>query len=325
MKPQSIKFIIFINIIAIGLIFQAAAFCLTLQDNPVEVGNVRWGRDLDEALQQSRQTGRPIILFFQEIPGCIGCQTFGSEVLTNPLLVEAIEDEFLPVLVYNNRMGGSDEALLQRFGEPAWNFQVIRFLDAQGRDIIPREDKIWTLAGVATRMIESLQAVGRTAPLYLQALALENDTVNHALAGFAMACFWTGEYKLGKIDGVVRTEAGWYDHREVTLVTYHKGVIGIDELVARAAGEQCAQRVYLPAGETIAESRLEKKVFKPDAYKVASPLDQKKQLEKWSWLLSLPGLTPMQKTKLNSLAPDDHAAALAWLSPRQRKILQDSE
>lgn len=37
---------------------------------------------------------------------------------------------------------------------------------------------------------------------------------------FAQSCFWTGEMKLGQIEGVVRTEAGYLKGREVTLVDY---------------------------------------------------------------------------------------------------------
>ena len=165
----------------VAIIYSSDAFCFNGNDNPIEAGHVRWGRDLDAALRQSRHTGKPVFLFFQEIPGCIGCRTFGSEVLTDPLLVKAIEDEFIPVLVYNNRMGGNDEELLRRFGEPGWNFQVIRFLDADCRDIIPREDKVWTLAGVAARMIETLNVVGRTVPVYLHTLA--GTTESHPSTG----------------------------------------------------------------------------------------------------------------------------------------------
>lgn len=96
---------------------------------------------------------------------------FGLEVLTNPRLVRAIEEEFIPMLVYNNRSSGMDLALLKRYREPAWNFQVIRFLDANGRDIIPRKDRVWTTRGVARRMVATLEAVGRPSPAYLEDLA----------------------------------------------------------------------------------------------------------------------------------------------------------
>ena len=228
-------------------------------DDPVEAGDVEWGRNLDAALQKSGITGTPVFVLFQEIPGCIGCQTFGSEVLTNPLLVEAIETLFIPVLVYNNRPGTPDQKWLQRYSEPAWNYQVIRFLDGDGSDIIPRKDRVWSIWGVASRMIDVLEKQGRVVPQYLTALMLEHDRANHGKIGFAMACFWTGEYQLGKVDGVVATEAGWYDNREVTLVTYHKKLISLNALVQYASSVRCAQRVYPLPGDQIDRNRFESK------------------------------------------------------------------
>ena len=120
----------------------------------------------------SKQLGtKPVLVLFQEVPGCSGVRKFGREVLTNPSLVKAIENEFHPVLIYNNKRNGMDEKLLERFKEPAWNYQVIRFLDAEGRDIIPRKDRVWTLGGVAFRMMEALAAAGRQIPEYLSDLA----------------------------------------------------------------------------------------------------------------------------------------------------------
>ena len=160
------KFITTLIILSIGM----TAFGGEARNNPIEVGDVRWGRDLDAAFEHSAKTGKPVLVLFQEIPGCAGVQEFGREVLTNPLLVEAIENEFFPVLVYNNRKGGLDEKHLKRFQEPAWNYQVIRFLDAEGRDIIPRKDRIWTTSGVASRMIEALKTSNRPVPQYLKSL-----------------------------------------------------------------------------------------------------------------------------------------------------------
>ena len=34
-----------------------------------ELGNVKWGRDLDAARAKSAETGKPILLLFQEVPG----------------------------------------------------------------------------------------------------------------------------------------------------------------------------------------------------------------------------------------------------------------
>lgn len=41
----------------------------SLGDEPVELGLVKWGRDLDAALVQAESSKKPVLLLFQEIPG----------------------------------------------------------------------------------------------------------------------------------------------------------------------------------------------------------------------------------------------------------------
>ncbi len=161
------KSLIILIILLAGGIAQASEAI----DNPIEVGHVRWGRDFQAALQNSADTGKPVLVLFQEIPGCSGVRKFGREVLTNPDIVKAIETEFIPMLVYNNRNSGMDRELLERYKEPAWNYQVIRFLDADGRDIIPRRDRVWSLDAVAARMVTALTAAKRPVPQYLKEMA----------------------------------------------------------------------------------------------------------------------------------------------------------
>jgi peptide methionine sulfoxide reductase MsrA len=313
------------SILCLIFIFSSRSYAEDiLHAGPVEVGDVQWQRDYDAALNKSKESGKPVFLFFQEVPGCIGCQNFGQDVLTHPLLVEAIEDEFVPLLIYNNRFDGEDNRIRELYGEPSWNFQVVRFIDGNGKDIIPRKDRVWSVGALAGRMVTSLASAGRKVPLYLRSVALENASEQNGVVGLAMACFWTGEYKLGKIDGVVKTEAGWYDNREITLVTYHTRSIDLRSLVLLAEEEQCAQAVYIGDKSQQAAldvSRLTIKELDLDNYVMAEASDQKKQLQ--GWLQQYPGLylSSMQKTKLNSFLPDDSARALQWLSPRQKAVV----
>ena len=291
-------------------------------ENPIEAGSVNWGRDFQYALDKSAETNRPVMVLFQEIPGCVGCQDFGKMVLTNPLLVEAIEDEFVPVLVYNNR-GGEDRKLLERYNEPAWNYQVVRFLDAKGDDIIPRKDRVWTIGGIALRMIEALRVANRPVPKYLETIAIENMPQNHAVSAFAQHCFWSGEANIGKIDGVISTEAGWFDSREVTRVVYDKKKISLQSLAQQASSTNSALCVYAPGNETadlidFSTGQLDQN------YRKAKSSDQKKQISRWEGLTKIPGLTEMQKTKINAFITISTAQALSWLSPRQRKALAQS-
>ncbi|MFT5465205.1 MAG: hypothetical protein ACI8UO_000292 [Verrucomicrobiales bacterium] len=303
----------------LAVIFVVAVLAVVAAEKPVEVGKVDWNRDFDAALAASAESSKPVFALFQEVPGCAGCQKFGREVLSHPLIVEAIESEFESTVIYNNQ-SGRDQELLQKFKEPAWNYQVVRFFDSKAKDVIPRQDRVWTIAPLATRMVAALEAHGRTAPRYLRSLAWEQDPAKIETAAFAMFCFWTGEMKLGQIDGVLTTEAGWLDGREVTLVRYRADQISFAKLVSEAAKVKCADKVYAKTDQQLkglGETRLS--TGKLDGYEKAKDSDQRKQIEGSAW--SKIRMTGTQATKVNAWARTDSAKALEWLSPRQRQQL----
>lgn len=68
-----------------------------------------------------------------------------------------------------------------------------------------------------------------------------------ARVAFAQSCFWTGEMQLGQIDGVMRTEAGFFQGHEVTLVDYDPARVSLEKLAAQARQADVADRLYLPA------------------------------------------------------------------------------
>jgi len=39
------------------------------EDNPVELGAVNWGRSIEEAQAKSKESGKPLFVQFQEVPG----------------------------------------------------------------------------------------------------------------------------------------------------------------------------------------------------------------------------------------------------------------
>jgi hypothetical protein len=286
--------------------------------HPEEAGKVSWRRDLDAALISSKETGKPVFALFQEIPGCAGCKQFGREVLSVPLLVEAIETEFIPLLIHNNKPG-KDAAVLQRFGEPAWNYQVVRFLDADAKDIIPRKDQVWETGPLAERMIATLTITRRPVPAYLKLLASEHST-QLKQAAFVMGCFWTGELSLGQIEGVITTEAGFIAGREVVLLQYDPNLISLPKLIAAAEKVNCAEAVHVPVVDLdkAPDSRLSMATL--SGYRTAPLSDQKKQLG--GTAAQTLNLTGAQATKVNAWIRSDTENALQYLAPSQRKLLQ---
>ncbi len=51
------------------LTIYATAYGSQTAQNPIEVGDVHWGRDFDAALEMSAKSGKPVLVLFQEVPG----------------------------------------------------------------------------------------------------------------------------------------------------------------------------------------------------------------------------------------------------------------
>ena len=285
---------------------------------PEEAGKVTWMRDLDTALAASGKSGKPVFALFQEIPGCAGCKQFGREVLSHPLVVAGIESEFTPLLIHNNQPG-KDAEVLKRFGEPAWNFQVVRFLDARGADLLPRKDRVWETGSLAERMMAALQKAQRPVPAWLRLLASEHSPRLQQVA-LAMGCFWTGEMQLGQIEGVVTTEAGFIGGREVALVKYDPAVLSLAQLTSAGGKVRCADALYVPAAGLAGARDAGLKTEALAGYKAAPASDQKKQLP--GTAAAKLNLTGAQATKVNAWIRTDPAKALPFLTPAQRAQLR---
>lgn len=293
-----------------------------------ELGRVDWGRDYEAAARRAAAEQKPLFLLFQEVPGCSTCVAFGEQVLSHPLLVEAIEDEFVPMAILNNR-GGEDRRVLRRFGEPAWNNPVVRFVDAKGSDLLPRRDRIWRPAQIARRMAASLTAAGRPVPGYLAALADELGPQRIERATLAMACYWQGEACLGGLPGLLSSRAAWLEGREVVELRFDASRLDYRALLERARAAGCADGVF-----ALDERQLEiaRDVYGKQARRatgkarLASAANQKYHLKRDPRLrarLAEIDPTPAQAARLNHLAwrsRDPRAA----LSPRQQALLGGS-
>ena len=73
----------------------------------------------------------------------------------------------------------------------------------------------------------ALQTENLEVPTYLSLLEEEliADKSGTETAVFSMYCFWTGEKEIGKLDGVVETQAGFMNGCEVVAVKYDPEVI----------------------------------------------------------------------------------------------------
>lgn len=282
---------------------------------PAELGSIKWLRDLDEASRLAREQAKPILLLFQEVPGCGTCVNYGRNVLSHPQVAEAAETLFVPVAIYNNRPG-KDAAVLEAFGEPGWNNPVVRMVDADHRPLAPRLSANYSVRGMALTMIAALEELGRDVPSYLRLLAQEAEGTESVV--LAMACFWSGERVLGAMDGVVATQPGFLDGREVVEVTYDPGTIGFEQLLQQAARQGCASKVYT---RTPQQQVVAAKVKGATALPSSAPIRPDRQPKYYlghSSLRYVP-MTPLQAARVNA-ALGSGSDPVAFLSPRQLEL-----
>ena len=213
--------------------------------HPIELGKVNWLRDMDEAVAKSQKEAKPILILFQEVPGCMTCQRYGSLTLSHPLIVEAIETHFVPLAIFNNKKG-KDAAVLQYYNEPSWNNPVVRIVRSDKSNITDRLSADYSPAGLVNTMLSAFRQINQSPPSYLQLLhkELQAEAGGTEQATFSMYCFWTGEKELGQLDGVVKTKAGFMNGSEVVQVEYDPTEISFEHLLAKAAASKCASRVF---------------------------------------------------------------------------------
>lgn len=134
---------------------------------------------------------------------------------------------------------------------------------------------------------------------------------------FAQACFWTGEMNLGQIEGVVRTEAGFFQGREVTLVEYAPERLALEDLARQARQAGVADTVHLEIGSQRALAGVPSGPPLDRGYRAAPASDQKKQIEGTPFARLR--LSAEQATKVNAFARQNAGKALEWLTPSQRE------
>jgi copper chaperone CopZ len=272
---------------------------------PEELGKVEWHRDYDKAVLAAQNEKKDIVILFQEVPGCATCRNYGHNVLSHPLMTEALENEFIPLAIFNNK-SGKDKLILDKFNEPSWNNPVVRIIDAAGKDLVQRISNDYSALTLCERLKEALKRRKTDIPEYMNILeqelaALQFNRSNELYC--KMYCFWTGEKELGNLDGVLNVQAGFMGRSEVVKVSYDNTVLSEKELIDYGKKKNI---------EPVNKNRAQ-------AFKIASN-DVRYYLQQSAYKY-LP-LSDLQKTKINS-ALGNFQNAEKYLSPSQKKWLMD--
>ena len=93
---------------------------------PAPVSTVEWRTDLDDALAEARQTGKPILVDFSA-DWCPPCVAMKHDVWPNPGVERALKRSYIPLLIDVDRNG----EVADRYG--VGGIPTVLVLDAEGR------------------------------------------------------------------------------------------------------------------------------------------------------------------------------------------------
>ena len=207
-----------------------------------ELGDIHWYRDYDYALAKANEEDKPVLILFQEVPGCSTCRNYGKDVLTHPHIVEAIETYFVPLCVFNNK-GGRDKDVLNLYNEPTWNNPVVRVVNGNGKNIVDRLNGNYSSARLIQTINTAITESVNLVPPYL--VSLEKELVADREEIFlSMYCFWTGEKEIAHIPGVLGTQAGFMNGKEVVKVAFDKNQTNAKKIKKAAAKKSCGDHLY---------------------------------------------------------------------------------
>lgn len=293
--------------------------------NPIELGAVHWRRGFESATKLAKEQHKPLFVLFSEVPGCATCKGYGEQVMSHPLIVEAIETLFVPVAVYNN-IEGDDRKTLESFSEPTWNNPVVRIVSADRTMLADRVDGNYTIGGVTNAIITALGKAKITIPTYLSLLNDEElwRRGKTEKVVFAVHCFWEGEVKFGSLEGVVATKAGFLNGEEVVEVEYAPSIVKFGKLRERVSLLHGATSIYARTPEqerSTASGPKDKLTVKKSSEPIKPDSAPKYYLSNTEYR-HVP-MTELQACRVNAALGRGAAGgdASRYLSPRQVELL----
>ena len=290
-----------------------------LPNQQEELGYVAWSRSYNESLSEAKTSGKPLFILFQEVPGCRTCKNYGNHLLKHPQIVEAIETYFVPLVIFNNKQG-NDATILKKFNEPSWNNPVVRIINPKDEsDLVQRLNGRYDMASLISTINAGILANHTLVPTYLDLLEKEHTVQDIRETHLAMYCFWSGEKNIGKLEGVIGTQAGFMNGGEVVKVKYDPNAIEEKTLFSYAAKNNCADGVYsndqreIKAAKKLNIRTKTKGKFRPDT-------EPKYYLFNTEYRY-LP-MTPLQALKANSDVSERKSPDYLF-SPRQLTLLKE--
>ncbi len=197
--------------------------------NNKNLGRVRWLSDYNTALLKMAEENKPMLVYILGNTGNDVLSVRRNEILSHPLIVEAIESNFIPVAV--SPAVAAEHSILSLPGDT----KTGTAMSIVGTDGHPKsknsDDAAWMkhLTGI---MLDALQQEGMAAPVYLKLVNEEfNAAEKRESAVITLHCFWSGEVELGIEHGIVYTEPGYIGDKEALYLEFNGSAISYEDIL----------------------------------------------------------------------------------------------
>ena len=318
--------------------------CKLQQNTREELGQLKFkynASSFQNALEESRDTEKPVLIVFHEILGSADAIAFGKTVLSHPLLIEAAESMFVTVLVDMAGTNPDDVQIISRYHENRHNDTVVRIVNGKGNDLVARlEGRRCSIGDIVKSMRGALERKQLQVPIYLTFLEMEYlarvHTPSPASRGpakeivFKTEATTKAEIDFAELNGVIDVECGNLCGSRAVKVTYNSEVIDCKALLLHAIFHMDIETVYWTNWyEMMAmQSGLEMDA-KPNFVELNSNIFTRGKNPKnflRTTLLRYVPLTALQALQANlAISKNNRELALNILSPRQLAILEAVE
>eukprot|EP00043_Microstomoeca_roanoka_P008107 m.78242 g.78242 ORF g.78242 m.78242 type:complete len:152 (-) comp14103_c0_seq1:373-828(-) len=124
-----------------------------------ELGSVNWQTDFNQAVQHAMQMHRPIVLFLKHDSGSVEAKDFGQRILSNDTICNAINSDFVPVVVEDEQQL---EQFMRKYHDASKKANVMMFLHPRDQtEIVPRlAGHGITLKSLSSHLVDSLIPFG---------------------------------------------------------------------------------------------------------------------------------------------------------------------
>lgn len=309
-------------------LIQQDPFRIVTNENQ-ELGTIPYQfSSLDEAIIAASERQCQIIFVEVEVPGDTEA---GAQVLSHPLIVEAVSSLFITCGVSVPRKR------LSKMSIPQPDFTKLRILDGEGADVMPGiSGEHISVGNVASAMAKALRACNYQVPIYLS-LLIEEETGRQKVKGaklqrvdrkatFGTASSSNAEVIFSGLDGVIGTSAGFINGGQVVEVTYDSSRLCYGSLVRYALQNIIAEIIYFQSNDERLASLLESQRVRVKAvlqeHEGTKRIDlNSKQALRQTMMRAVP-LTELQATRANRLCHQGKFnEAMHLLSPFQGIIM----